>query len=255
MRRSPTTRWKTKSGTLALLMACAATLYAQSPPYSPGAVLDRVVAVVNNHAILASDISSEQRFAVLDPEVTNQNALPAQRALQILISRELIQQQIRQEDVTAAEPSNDEVRDRVTELRKELPACVRANCSTDDGWAKFLTSTGLTSEQVESYLRLRLEVLRFIETRFSQGIRITQQETEAYYRDKLLPQYAKGAPAPPLEQVAPRIEEILLQQQVNVMFVAWLDNLRKQGDVEVLDPSLESPADAQNGTADDEGGQ
>ena len=37
--------------------------------------------------------------------------------------------------------------------------------------------------------------------------------------------------------MAPRIEEILLEQQVNVMFGTWLDNLRKQGDVEVLDPA------------------
>ena len=45
-----------------------------------------------------------------------------------------------------------------------------------------------------------------------------------------------------MEQVEPRIEEILLQQKVNVLFGDWLDNLRKQGDVEVLDPSLEPAA-------------
>jgi hypothetical protein len=234
-------------------MACTAPGFAQSPPAAPDTVLDRVVAVVNNRAILASDMASEQRFTVLDPEVANQSALTPRRTLQILISRELIQQQIRQEDAAASEPSDDDVRDRVIELRKELPACVRANCSTDDGWARFLTDTGLTSGQVEAYLRLRLQVLRFIETRFSQGIRISPQETEAYYHDKLIPQYTKGAAPPPLEKVAPRIEEILLQQQVNVMFSAWLDNLRKQGDVEVLDPSLESPADAQLGTENDRG--
>lgn len=234
-------------------MACTAAMYAQSTPSAPAAVLDRVVAVVNNRAILDSDIASEQRFTVLDPEVTSKTALTPRRTLQILISRELIQQQIRQEDAATSEPSDEDVRDRVLELRKELPACVRANCSSDDGWARFLKETGLTYKEVESYLRLRLEVLRFIETRFSQGIRITPQETETYYREKLVPQYTKGAAPPPLEQVAPRIEEILLQQQVNVMFSTWLDNLRKQGDVEVLDPSLESPADAHDGTANDEG--
>jgi hypothetical protein len=41
--------------------------------------------------------------------------------------------------------------------------------------------------------------------------------------------------------VAPRIQEILLQRQVNALFGDWLKNLRKQGDVEVLDPSLEVP--------------
>ncbi len=49
-----------------------------------------------------------------------------------------------------------------------------------------------------------------------------------------------GEAIPTLDQVAPRIEEILLQQQVNVLFDDWLKNLRKQGDVEVLDPALET---------------
>jgi hypothetical protein len=40
--------------------------------------------------------------------------------------------------------------------------------------------------------------------------------------------------------VAPRIQEILLQRQVNALFEDWLKNLRKQGDVEVIDPSLET---------------
>ncbi len=84
--------------------------------------------------------------------------------------------------------------------------------------------------------------MRFIEQRFRQGIQITPQQIETYYHDTLLPQYAPGEAAPPLDQVAPRIQEILLEQQVNVLFDAWLTNLRAQGDVEVLDPALESSA-------------
>jgi len=41
-----------------------------------------------------------------------------------------------------------------------------------------------------------------------------------------------------LDKVSPRIQEILLQQQVNELFDNWLTDLRRQGDVEVLDPSL-----------------
>ncbi|HEX8712739.1 MAG TPA: hypothetical protein VF730_12755, partial [Terracidiphilus sp.] len=48
-----------------------------------------------------------------------------------------------------------------------------------------------------------------------------------------------GVSAPPLDQVKPRIEEILLEQQVNDLFDAWLENLRAQGDVEILDPALQ----------------
>jgi peptidyl-prolyl cis-trans isomerase SurA len=204
-------------------------------------VLDRVVAVVNNQPILWSDVANEIRFAVLDPEEVNGTLTP-QHALQQLISRTLIQQQIRQEDESAALPSDDQVKARVSDVRKELPACVRMNCASDPGWQAFLNQNGLTSEQIENYLRLRLEILRFIEIRFRQGIRITPEEIQAYYRDKLLPQYPKGTQPPPLNTCSSRIEEILLEEQVNVMFSNWLDNLRKQGDVEVLDASLESPS-------------
>jgi len=207
-----------------------------------GAVaLDSVVAVVNNRTILASDVENEVLLAVLDPGRGGLGVLSPQRALDQLISRALIQQQIRQEDAQATEPLQTEVDARLTEIRQQLPACVRLNCATDQGWNAFLAAHGLTPRQVESYLRNRIQVLRFIEIRFRQGIFISPEEIEAYYRQTLLPQYAPGEAIPPLETVAPRIEEILLERQVNILFDNWLQNLRKQGDVEVLDPRLETP--------------
>jgi peptidyl-prolyl cis-trans isomerase SurA len=207
------------------------------PAASP-VVLDRVVAVVNRHVILASDLDDEIRLSVLDPDSAGRT-LTRQRALEQLISRTLIEQQIGQEDAQAAQPSESEVDARIHEIRTELPACVRENCATDAGWNEFLAAHGLTAERVYAYVRYRLEILRFIEQRFREGIRISQQEVATYYHDTLLPQYAPGETVPPLAQVAPRIEEILLQQQVNALFDEWLGNLRQEGDVEVLDPSLE----------------
>ncbi len=215
---------------------------AQTPPAAQAVVLDRVVAVVNHEAILSSDLDEEMRLSALEPNSSRSGPETPQEALQRLISRTLIRQQIRQEDVQSAEPSAKEIATRLDSLRKDLPLCVRQNCTTDAGWKTFLASHDLTQEQVERYMRDRLEVLNFIETRFRQGISISHQQIETYYQEMLLPQYAPGETAPPLEQVAPRIEEILLQQQVNALFSDWLDNLRKQGDVEVLDPALEAAA-------------
>jgi hypothetical protein len=219
-----------------------AQVHAQVPQTANAVVLDRVVAVVNNQTILASDLDNEIQLSVLDPGGVSDVALTPQRALQQLISRAIIQQQIREEDAQAAEPSADEVAARLAEIRRELPACVHQNCASDAGWKAFLTNHSLTPQRVEIYLRYRLEILRFIELRFRQGIHISQQEIEVYYRNTLVPQYAPGELIPSLEQVAPRIEEILLQQQVDVLFDDWLDNLRKQGEIEVLDPALDTAA-------------
>lgn len=245
------TRLKSKPGTpcrwtLAVCLAFAAatsgtaTSTAQNPTQTVqpanAVVLDHVVAVVNNQAILASDVDDEMRLALLDPGRGGLAVLTPKLALDQLISRALIQQQIRQEDVQAVEPSQAEVDARLAEIRKELPACVRLNCASEEGWKAFLAAHELTPGRVETYLRYRLEILRFIEERFRQGINISPEEIQTYYRETLLPQYAAGEAIPPLDKVSPRIEEILLERQVNVLFDDWLNNLRKQGDVEVLDP-------------------
>ncbi len=203
-------------------------------------VLDRVVAVVNNQAILASDLDDEIRLSALDPAGAGLGVLTRKRALEQLISRALIQQQIRVEDAQAADPPQAEVDTRLAEIRRQLPICIRQNCATEAGWKAFLAAHGLTQERVESYLRYRLQILRFIEQRFQPGIRVSPEQIESYYRGTLLPQYAASEAIPPLDQVAQRIEEILLQQQVNILFGDWLGNLRKQGEVEVLDPALET---------------
>ena len=223
---------------LALLLAGAAGVHGQQPDPASWTVLDRAVAVVNRRIILASDLDDEIRLSILDPNDAPQQELTRQEALEKLISRTLIEQQIRQEDIPAIEPTQQEVDARLMSLRRELPVCVRQNCASDAGWKEFLAARGLNEQRVERYLRYRMEILRFIEQRFRQGIQISKQQVEAYYHDTLLPQYKAGETAPPLVQVAPRIQEILLQQEVNALFDAWLNNLRQQGDVELLDPAL-----------------
>jgi hypothetical protein len=213
-------------------------------------VLDRVVAVVNRRVILLSDVDDEMQLSILEPHRSGEGSMTRPRALEQLISRALIEQQIRQEDTQAVEPQPGEVDARLHEIRTVLPACVRAGCATDEGWKAFLAQHGLTPQRVETYMRRRLAILRFIEQRFRQGIQISPQQIATYYTDILLPQYAPGESTPKLDQVAPRIQEILLEQQVNALFDDWLDNLRKQGDVEILDPVLETAAaDAAGGKA------
>lgn len=231
-----TTRRSTRWLGTALLAAAAAlaAAHAQQP-----VELDRVVAVVNGRALLSSDLRNEMRIAVLEP--TGRATETAQDALERLIARTLVRQQIREQEVQNVTPTPAEIAERLSELRRNLPACARAHCETDAGWQAFLSAHQLSQQQVELYLRARLELLRFIEQRFRQGIQISHDEIQSYYINMLVPQYLPGQAVPTLDQVAPRIEEILLQQKVNTLFSDWLDSLRKQGEIEVLDPALETP--------------
>jgi len=190
---------------LALFFSALASAPAQQTNSTAPVVLDRVVAVVNKQAILDGDLEDEIRLSVLDPNGVGQGQLTPQRALEQLISRTLIEQQIRQEDIPAIEPSQAQVNARLDDLRRQLPACVHRDCASDAGWKAFLASHGLTPERVAAYLRYRLEILSFIEERFRQGIQISQEQIETYYRDTLVPQFAPGEAVPPLDQVTQRI--------------------------------------------------
>jgi hypothetical protein len=227
-------------------LCLAASSFAQAPPQP--VVLDRVVAVVNNQAILLSDLNEEIRLAILDASASGPLSRP--RALDQLVSRALIQQQMRQDDTQAAAPAASEVDARINQMRKDLPACAHHVCQSDSDWNSFLAAHGLSVERVLAYTRYRIQMLRFIEQHFQQRIRVSQDDVAAYYRDQLKPKYAPGQAVPPLEEVATRIQEILLQQQVNALFDDWLKNLRQQGDVQVLDPSLETPDSPAGGGGD-----
>ena len=227
---------------ITLLCACASFLGnapAQSPAIAP-VVLDRAVAVVNNQVILTSDLETEIHLSVLEPGAKPGIQETQLDALQRLISRALIEQQMNEEGIQATPVDSTEIAERVRMLRRDLPECARFKCQTDAGWNAFMQSHDLTQNEISNYMRNRLAILHFIELRFRQGIRISHEDIETYYRDMLVPQYTQGETPPTVDQVAPRIEEILLQQRVNALFSDWLENLRKQGQIEVLDPQLES---------------
>ena len=66
-----------------------------------GRVLDHVVAVINGSVILESDVQEEMRYAVLQPLSLNSARNTPQRALQRLIDRDLILQQMQTAETVA----------------------------------------------------------------------------------------------------------------------------------------------------------
>jgi peptidyl-prolyl cis-trans isomerase SurA len=232
---------------LVLLAMTAGLARAQKPE-----VLDHVVAVINGSVILESDVQEEMRLAVLQPFSDPGRNTP-KRALQRLIDRDLILQQMRTaEELTP--PSPEEVQQRVNELWSLIPECTQYHCETDAGWQAFLKAKGLTQKEVEAHWKQRMMILAFIQSRFGSGVRITQAEIADYYHKVLVPQL-KGKTAPPLQTVSSRIEEILLQQRVSSLLLEWLQSLKSEGSVSILDPAYGQVGTTGSGDDSGSGGQ
>jgi peptidyl-prolyl cis-trans isomerase SurA len=205
----------------------------------PGVVLDRLVAVVNGDVILESDVDEERRFEEIQPYRAAAESTRA-KVIERLVDRALILQQaaLQPED---AVPDQD-VDAQLATLRKDIPACKQYHCDTDAGWKKFLSDHGFTEEEFRMRWLQRMQLLKFIEVRFRNGVKIKDDEVKAYYEKTMLPEYAKrNVTPPPLETIKRRIEEVLLQQEVSALLRDWLKSLRAQGSVRIMVPGEVAP--------------
>ena len=226
----------------------ALSLHAQAPT-----VLDHVVAVINGGVLLQSDVNEELAYSVLQPFGNRLRHEPPQAALERLIDRALILQQMKLAENTIP-PTAEEVQASIQETREFLPDCAHDGCNTEAGWQAYLAAHQLNEDEVKTRWAQRLSILAFIQSRFGSGVRITPAEVAAYYNKTLLPLFAGRTVQPPtLTAVSPRITEILLQQRVSSLLLDWLQSLKSEGSVSILDPLYGKLGTT--GTGDEQGGQ
>ena len=194
-------------------------------------LVDRIVATVNRQPILLSDWEVEMRYeAMLGQKPLPLSEEAAHSALDRLIDQELIRQQMKSYRV--AEPSAAELLDRMTELRKQL-----VNGDSQTGFRALLERYGITEAELRDHLATQLTILRFIDVRLRPSIHVDQRSIETYYNDTLAPQIRnKGEQPAPLADLAPQIEELLLQQRVDALTNDWLKDLRQQSQIRI-DPA------------------
>jgi len=245
--------------TLALISLVAAVTcgYAQTGSSSSGngkfAILDHVVAVINGDVLLQSDVDEEVHFVALEPFQTGAGGDARQSAMRRLINRALILQQMKEQQQFDINITDADVQKSLDDLRSHLPQCAKYNCKTEAGWKAFLAANDLTSEEVAAHWKQRLEILRFIDLRFRTGIRIPHESVEEYYAKSVVPAFERQhQKPPPLKEVSSRIQEVLLQQQVNGLLQDWLTSLRSEGSVRILDPAYATADEAASRTDEEE---
>ena len=204
-----------------------------------GVVLDRIIAVVNGDVILESDVDEERRFEEVQPYRTIAESTRA-KLIERLVDRALILQQAALEPEDAV-PDKD-LDAQLATLRKDIPQCKQYQCETEAGWKKFLSDHGFTEAEFRVRWLQRMQLLKFIEVRFRNGIKIKDEEIQTYYEKTMLPEYARRNVTPPtLDTIKRRIEEVLLQQEVSALLEDWLKSLRAQGSVRIMTPGEVAP--------------
>jgi peptidyl-prolyl cis-trans isomerase SurA len=204
---------------------------------SPAEVIDRIVATVNGSIILQSDWDEALCYEAL---VSNR-ALSAfsdddrRAVLDRLVDQELLREQMKSADFRHA--TDAEVTGRIADARKQYP-----QASSDEAWRSLLAFYHLNEKDLFAHVQRQIDVMRLVDARLRPSVQIDSKSIEAYYRDQFVPKLKQaGGSEVPLAQVATKIRELLTQEKVSEMLVAWLQTLRSEGDVHL--PGVSSSAD------------
>ncbi len=206
---------------LCLLAGCGCVL--------ASGVVDRIVVIVNRHAILQSEWEESVRFEALMNGRPLKEITPEERkqALERLIDQELIEEQKLASNYVPATAA--EVAARIHELRESVPGW-----RTDAGWNAALASYGLSGQDVMERTQVQLNLLRYIDLRFRPEIHVDHKAVENYYVEQLVPElHRSGAALVPLQQAAPKIEQLLVEQRLTDIQNHWVSVLRSQARIEM----------------------
>ena len=218
-------------------VAVFAILFAISVPRAAGEVIDRIVATVNGHVILQSDLDEALSYEALLNGRTAADLKDDDRqtVLDRLIDQELLGEQMKAAFFPHA--TETEAADRIADARKQYP-----EAATDDGWRGVLDRYRLTENDLISHVRQQIDLMRLVDSHLRPAVSIDSKTIEAYYRDKFVPQLKEtGADEVPLAAVSGKIRELLTQEKVNELMVSWLQTLRSES--KVIVPSAAASAE------------
>jgi hypothetical protein len=218
------------------ILICISVLLAVALPAAAGDILDRIVATVDNHIILESDWADALRYeAFVSGRALDQlRAEDRKAALDHLIDQELLREQMRASGFPHA--SSEEVDKSILEVRKQ-----HLGAESEAGWQAALQRYGLTEKEVKKRMALQVDLMGLVDARLRPNIVIDSKSIESYYNQELLPQLRQaGAKQVPLAEVSPKIKELLTQQKMNQMLVAWLEDLRSGSRIRTETGSAES---------------
>jgi peptidyl-prolyl cis-trans isomerase SurA len=209
----------------ALVLLLAVPPAAPAPAASPAGenvLKDRVMAIVDEDPILASDV---ERILALGLA----QATPGESAtdLRRRVLGQLIDERLRFHEIDRfgfEQAPAAQVDQQVQEIRARFPA--------EDEFNQRLKEVGLTAAGLRQLVSRQLMVLTYVDERLGPRVFVSLDDINNYYRDVLTPELQKaGKPAPPLEESREAIRAVLKEQLLNKEIETWTEELRRKADI------------------------
>jgi hypothetical protein len=202
----------------ALSLAAAAVLSAQNRD-----PVDRILAVVDDDPILASEVDQLLTFDIIEPEMEEDDQAVRRRALDFLIEERLRFHEV--DRFGFAEVPVEVVDEEFDKLEQRLGGAAEL--------AAAIEELGLDEQGVRQVLARQVMVWVYVEERLGARIFVGLDDIRKYYDESLVPQLVeRGDSVPPVEEVREAIRTLLREQRMNEELERWTTELVQRADIE-----------------------
>ncbi len=187
------------------------------------AVIDRILAVVDEDPILQSEVDQLIGLGLVERRQEELEEDYRQRVLARLIDQRLRFHEI--DRFGFAELPIDEVERQYRAFRQGVGSAEK--------FADRLTKLGLDETGLKQLVARQIMVVTYVEERLGPRVFVGLDDITAYYDTVLTPEMAaKGQPLPPIQDVREQIRDVVKQQRLNEEIDRWTEVLRARADIE-----------------------
>jgi len=181
-------------------------------------MVDHIVAVVNEKVITLTDLRIAETFCLYDEEIDPGAENIRQLLLEMMVDQKLVVLLAGAEAVEKEEV--DSFQDKVIEKMgsKELE--------------KKLEEFGLDRDDLREYIRDKIIYQKIIKRRFGQGVIVSLEEIEDFYKGRYVPsQKEKEVEPKPMMEILNEIESTIKHEKAMSNVKDWINNLKTQVDI------------------------
>ena len=196
-------------------------------------IIDKVVAVVGEGVITASEVEEQLRLeALFNRDPVDLSKEKRRHALTRLIDIRLVEREIVAKNFPVV---------TADDLAEEFAVLERRITRNGVVFDQELESHGLTKEDVEQFLVCQANFERFVRFRFKTGMQVSPEAVRAYYEESFVPEVRRfQAEAPPLEEVYDEMAALVMDERATSMLVVWLKETRARTRVLIMEDSTPS---------------
>jgi hypothetical protein len=185
---------------------------------------DRVMAVVDEDPILASEVERVVALGLAQPKPGEDDLRFHRRILD-----DLVEQRLRFHEIDRygfEQVPVDLIEKNVAEIRARFP--------NDEAFRKTLRDLGLTQQALRQLVARQLMVLTHVEEQLGPRVFVSLDDITQYYRTTFTQEMQRQkAPVPPLDDVREKIRTVLKEQRLNQELDKWTEELRRKADIHV----------------------